>query len=291
MNRTILSLIIASLLFIIINIPNSDAATNKHQESDLLHITRWYKIYWLGMHVADLVSEIKEEKKGLFHIESHINTKGMVKRLTKYKSITKSYSLKNSMGNFIPDNFESSSRLRKKRRTIEINYNDTGLIDKEKVIPADNRLKRPAVDNTLKIDSVDPHTAILVAHKEIRKALVSNNEEFSIALYDARRMSKLNFTVHGRKIIKHNDKDIRAIHVSFYREAVAGYTGREKERMENENPIIDIYLEDNEMMLPIKALAEAPIGSASAILERQCYDILSCESTPADYAYVATIPW
>ena len=61
--------------------------------------------------------------------------------------------------------------------------------------------------------------------------------------------------------------------------------------MKDENPVIDMYLEDNELLLPVKAIANAPIGSATAVLERECYDISSCETTPASYAYVGSIPW
>ena len=287
LTRLILIAFIGTLLF-----PTTGLAERvSNEETDTLHITRWYKVYWLGMHVANLVTEVKEDDDGIFHMESHINSKGIAKKVSKFWNVTKSSTRKTAKGEFIPYQFDSISRLRKKKRSIAINYVDSGTIEQETVTPPDNRHKRPAVENERKIGTFDPHTAVLVAHKQIKDALDSCKKYFTVPIYDARRLSNLNFVMKGRKKLKYNDKVISVVHVTLERDAVAGYTNNEKKRMKKENPVIDLYLEDNHLMLPVKVVANAPIGSATAILERQCYDISSCETTPKSYAYVGSIPW
>lgn len=267
------------------------APINEESQVANLQISRWYKVYWLGMHVGDLMSEIKETKPGVYAIESRLHSRGIAKRFTKFWSIAKSHSVLSNKGDLLPSNFTNRSNLRKKKRQISINYQHEGRIASEQVTPPDNRKKRPAVATEKKLGAVDPHTAILLAHKKIRQALVTGKNVFTIPLYDARRLSHLHFTVHGRKIIEHQDNDTKVIHVSVKRDLIAGYTNNEHKRLKKENPVIDIYLEDNATMMPIQALATAPIGSANVVLERECYSLDSCRSTPKDYAYLHAVTW
>lgn len=266
MKKTILLLI----FLILVPISNSSASAG---DNETLTVARWYKVYWGGLHVADLVAGINGSR-----FDTIIKSYGIVKKFSNYSSSTTSYfDVEN--GKYIPKSFFTEFQQRKRHRTIDIKYNENGGILDEAVNPPDNRAKRPAVDVTLKDGSVDPLTAVMIAREKIRESLENGNTAFSFNMYDGRRLASLDFKLNGRKKTTVNGKEHDVIEVTFRRNPIAGFTHNELKRMKSEEPDFTLYLSDDENLLPVKADMDAELGVAVLLLERECKSISECIGT------------
>lgn len=241
--------------------------------SDLTHAVRKYDFYWGGLHVGTLVGSI-ERQKDMYAFETHIAARGVAEMVSKYKSKTVSFI--NALS-YKPMFFRNESTLRKRSRTITIHANDVDGVIEETVTPPDNRAKRPAVPEPLKKDFFDPLTAAFMSRQKVLDYLEGvGPDEFTLPLYDARRRDDLHFKIVGEKNIHVKHKPYHVVHMRFYREAVAGVTRNELKRSAQEEPIIDVYLNKDDQLLPIKIEGEAPMGSAVALLSQKCDSISSC---------------
>ncbi len=230
----------------------------------------WYKVYWTGVHIADLVVEVKDGS-----MDTVIESYGIVKKISKYASRTSSkFSFEN--GKYIPKSFYTQFQQRNGGKKINIVYNSSGIIEAESVTPPDKRGKRPAVKNEMKVDTVDPLTAVMVAHAKIKESLKQNIKNFSFNMYDGRRLAQLDFTIGGRMHRNINGKSYNVVMVTFVRKPIAGFTNKELSRMKEEEPVFTIYLNDDKYLMPIKADAEAPLGKAILIMEKECKSIETC---------------
>lgn len=246
---------------------SSHAALSAGQQMDM---TRWYKIYWSGFHVADLKARLTDDS-----LKTIIESYGVVKQISKYSSKTTS-EFKFTEGNYIPESFYTEFRQRKNSRTIDIKYTPQGAILEEAVTPPDNRAKRPAVDAALKQDAVDPLTAVVIARQRIKESLVNGDKNFSFKMYDGRRLSMLAFSVKGREVQEIGAKEHNVVTVTFQRLPIAGYTNNEMTRLKGEEPLFTLHLSDDDLLLPIKAYAKAALGSAVLILEKECPSLEAC---------------
>jgi hypothetical protein len=261
--------------------PLAHATDYVSKPEERTNVTRYYKVYWLDMHVGNVITQI-EEKNGIYQIQARLNAEGPAK-VTKYWDEARA-SIQAKAEQYLPVSFHNESNLRKKRRKIELHYDESGKLIQEAVNPPDNRAKRPAVKSTLKSDTVDPLTAILVAHKRIRAIMADKGKgEFVIPIYQGRQLAKYHFVVRGQMKDEFNGKLQSAIRVTVYRKPVAGFTQSEYQDMKREEPTVDVYLSDDAHMLPIKFYAEAPIGNAVAVLEKECYAIDQCDRTPHNF--------
>lgn len=225
-----------------------------------------YTVYWLNSHIGDINAEITRENN-LYTLTTHLDSHGLPRRLFKFWMHNASHLLyKPNNTQLISNNTTIESRLKKTYRIIKLIYNTTTqTLTHESVTPPDDQDKRPAVPDILKHTTIDPHSAVLHAHQEIHQALQKNYQHFLIPIYDGRRRANLYFTLIGKTTINHHDTPTPVIHLQLQRDVLSGATDTERERMQEEEPIIDIYLEDTERLFPLKAIAKAPIGSVVAI--------------------------
>lgn len=240
-----------------------------HAEISATKVARWYKIYWNSAYIADLKVGLDGDK-----LESLIDTRGIVKRISKYSNHTYStFHVYNGL--YMPDNFRSNLRQRHGNKDILIEYAQNGKIIKEEVIPPDNRAKRKAVSEDKKNGAVDPLTAAVVARQKIKYAIAANEKEFSFDIYDGRRLSRLNFHIYGKENIKLLEKNMNVLKIGFKRLPIEGFTKNEFKRMKGEEPDFIVYLEEGSL-LPVKSDAAAPLGKALFVLEKECETIASC---------------
>ena len=285
-----LLMLIMVLIFLCATLSNSYANKEYHDNSPALpNLTKFYKAYWMGMHVGDIISQISQDKNGAYYIESRIQSRGIAKRFLKYWSVSKSLVNIDDSGNISSQYFFTKSATKRKTREINLSYDEAGNLAGEEVIPPDNRKKRPFVEDDLKYIATDPHSIILVSRKKIKESLDNNISNFSIPVYDGRRLTNVDFNIIGKKNISYNSNDTEVIHVIIQRQAISGYTEREIKRMETENPPINIYLENNDTMLPLIVRAKAPIGSAYIRLVKECVDINSCHKPATTYVKASDV--
>lgn len=255
------------IVIILFTFTNRSYAQNN--ENILTDKARWYKIYWSGIHIADLKIQMTDGE-----VKSVIESYGIVKKVSKFHNITNT-KFDYVDGKYIPKIFSNTAKHRHGNRTIDVEYNN-GLITKEAVNPPDKRFKRPAVDDKMKIGAFDPLSVALNAREQVKNGLKNGARKFSINMYDGRRLARLDFNIIGRtkKSILKTERDI--VEVNFKRIPLAGFTDNELERMEGEEPLFVIYLSDDNYFLPIRVEADAPLGTAVFLFEKDCVSIKNC---------------
>jgi len=184
-----------SLFIIFLSTANVSA---KALPNDTINTVRWYKVYWSGIHVADLKAQVKEDG-----LDAEIKSFGIVKKISKYES-TFQTRFGYVEGEFIPYSYYTEFQQRNGGRKIDIKYNKDGIIADETVTPPDNRAKRPAVEDELKHDTFDPLTAFMVARKKLKESLLNGDNSFDLKMYDGRRLAQLDFK--NRRTLPQKDK-------------------------------------------------------------------------------------
>jgi len=156
----------------------------------------------------------------------------------------------------------------------------------EKDNPPEDRNKRPIVAKNLKDNAYDPLSAALLAREKLRQMkgsgalekgqLEKGGANFTIPMYDGRRRSNLEFTVYGRETLKLGGQKISVIHIGFIDNPVAGYTKNEIRDLPTQNPVINAYISDDDLLLPVKGNGEISIGFATGSLKNECTKFVGC---------------
>lgn len=230
---------------------------------------RWYKISWNKIIIADFKVEVDGNS-----MASSIQSLGVVRKVSKYSN-TSEGKFKKVGNSYVPTYYHSYLTQRQGSKEVTINYDASGKIIKEAVVPPDKAYKRPPVKNESKQSVVDPITAALVAREKIRASLASGEKQFSFNIYDGRRLSRLDFNIEGEESIKVLDKRRDVVRISFRRVALEGYTNNELKRMKGEEPDIVVYLGKDDL-LPLSAKAAAPLGKAVFKMVKECKTLEEC---------------
>lgn len=271
---------VAYLIFLcifVINFNSHSYAASGNMSLSSKPLIRSYSGYWSGLHVADMAVHITPQ-----HTDVYIDSYGLVKALSKYHSTTSADYLPSRL-NYTPLKYRTSFEQRHGERSILITYKPSGDILHEQVTPPDPAWKRPKVPESLKKDAFDPLTLFLVARQTIHQAVTQGTQHFTLSVYDGRSLSALDFIVHGRIHKTIRGKKYPVVEVEFKRRPIAGFTAKELKHMDQEEPRVTLYFSDDDMFLPLKVEAEAPIGTAVLFLEKECTSIESClpEGMPA----------
>ena len=233
-------------------------------------VAKWYKVYWSGIHVADMIATVEDKKMDIM-----IDSYGIAKTLSKFSSKTRSTFVFKD-GRYVPASYYSAFTQRRGDRSIDINYNTEGVITSEVVNPPDKSWKRPPVEDDKKVGAYDPVTVFLAARNYLKMAHEAQKNYFSLPVYDGRRLSRIHFHIVGEQIIEVEDTKHDVVKVVVSRDQVAGFAKREMKRSKEEEPTITFYFSNDEHFMPIKAFAQAPIGTAVMLLEKTCSSVADC---------------
>lgn len=239
------------------------------------NIAALYRIYWMNLHVGDLVAEISANENEV-RFTNIMRARNIAKKAGNFRSKTITNAAFDGE-KFIPSSFYTSNSLRKRTRNIEIKYDESGNIISEKINLKEDPSKRLSVENILKSDAYDPLTIALNMRKIIFQYKNHPSYKFMMKLYEGRRLSELNFTIIGTEKIDINGNLTELVHISLYRHPIAGFSKDELANMDNEEPDVDIYLSNDDDMIPVKVVAKAKIGSAIAYLEKKCNKLADCD--------------
>jgi hypothetical protein len=224
-----------------------------------------YGVYWEGVRIAGMRAEISAAS-----MRVDIDSYGIVKEISGYRSRTRT-DFAERKGGRRPSAFHTVFRRKGKDKTIDLRYDPaTGAVVHDEVVPPDNRLKRPAVGQEGKDKAVDPLTAVLLARQTLRQYLKSGKRHFTFDLYDGRRLSWLGFEIAGRATVRVRGEDRKAVVLVFRRRALEGHTSRELERMKREEPVVTVYVSDDDALMPLLAEGKAPLGTAYIRYEGTC---------------------
>lgn len=249
------------------------ADNSKNISTNIGHppIARLYKVYYGGIHIADLAAEFSDQ-----HVATIIKTYGLVKKVSKFSSQTIGY-YRPQNKDYLPASFSTEFFQRRGKRTIDLDFSPKGEITSENVVPPDPEWKRPKVDASLKKGTYDPMTSFVVARHRIRQALAIGNKTFKFPMYDGRRLAELQFTVFGRETRTIDKIKYPVVKVQLRRVPLAGYTDNERKRIKaGEEPLVTGYFSDDELFVPILVIADAPLGSAVIRFDRSCKTLADC---------------
>jgi hypothetical protein len=248
------------------------ADSGKIEGREKIDFLKTYNLRYLTFDVVDFYAEIKPIKTTdnytRYKFRFYSRTNGTVDYFFNWMSHTVSY-YRDYGDKIIPENFRTKVRLRKKVREIHIDYDQQGKIISEKVIPPDNRLKRPAVDDSLKTRTFGPLSIIAEVRRNVLSAFRDDLFEedgtyrFTIPLYDARRRTDVVFTLYERK----TNEDLHML--KMRRTPVAGFTDNEKDFIKQGTVSFKIFIDPTDMW-PVRAEGSHTLGTASATYEGDC---------------------
>ncbi len=228
----------------------------------------WYKVRWAGFNVADMVAEVRTDKQGKTYVESAIRTYGLAKVVSGYGSDNNArFRIHDTK--VMPEFFETHFTFRNRKRDIEINYDKAGAFKSETNIPPENRGKRPAVPAKLKAKALDPISAIIYAHLQLK----AGKKNLVIPVYDGRR--------RFNAVVKIAGKENGLIKLNYTEEMVAGFTGNEKKQRDEIKATIDFYI-DAKTYLPVRAVGTSYLGTAFIETGAVCKNFEEClnKATP-----------
>jgi hypothetical protein len=228
---------------------------------------RWYRVYWGAVTVADLYIILLPTREG-YGIRTVIRSRGIAKMLSRWQSDAGATMTFETPDKYRPVRYKTAFQLRNKKRRIDIRWDKNGNITKESNEPPENRNKRPAVSAEGKKGAYDPLTAIMVARDKIRKAILAGKKKFTVPMYDGRRRTDMNFTIHGA-----NDKG--QIHVSFTEGSIEGYTNSELKDLKERDAYFHLYLDPKDLF-PVFGKGQSLIGKAYIRLKKECSTLREC---------------
>lgn len=244
-----------------------------------LNTAAWYKGYWGGIYMADLFVEVHEQEGGRYTIEGIIKTRGLVRMISDYYNFLSAKGWWNG-ADFTQDTFDTRFNRRKGgERRIIVHYNEDGMVKDEYYNPPEKRWKRPAVPDEQRSHTPDPLTLGLEIRRELHAMMQEEPElpvKFSRKMYDGRRYSDVKFEVVGHDVLRQEKTDYPTVRLRLRRYPIAGYTDNELERMDEEEPDIDIWISENTDFIPLRVEGKAPLGFAYAKLKAECKTLRAC---------------
>lgn len=219
-----------------------------------------YKVYWGGMHVADLQAKTDEKR-----ISTQIDTKGLVGMVSNYKNQAEA-ELNYHNGEYVPTRFSKKSQKTSGNKHTEIAYK-AGRVDDLK---SSENLSQETAKEAGNLRAVDPLSAFVIARAKVREALRQQRKSFSLSTYDGKKLSRLHFELLGteKKDIAGVEEDV--LHIRMTRVPLSGFGSDEAS-----DSVVELYVDD-EHLIPLIANANAPIGHATIVIDKRCFSADEC---------------
>lgn len=268
---------IASLLFIALTLASSVArAQQPLPELQPFNHIGYYEVSWGGITVGGLAIATYEDAER-YSMEAHVKSNGLAWVITKHKSATTAEGIKRD-GKYLPQRFETHFHHRNKNRHIILNYDENGKLKDEFVNPADPPWKRKPVPMELKESALDPLSIFFVQRKRVYEALEDGGEQFTLQMFDGRRLTDMHYFVHGRQRVGWNMQDVPVIRFNLSRTPVAGYKDSELEELrDKKDPSVSLFLSDDGRLIPLKLEIDGNAGTFYANFKQRCDTIEQCK--------------
>ncbi len=238
-----------------------------------------YVFYWGGMAFGEMALRANEDAKN-FEAESTLKMTGLARMFTSMESSATLTGSRGKSWGKSPREYETFYTSKGKPRHVKLVYNTAGRVADEVVEPPENRDRRPEVAGWLKAASLDPLSYVFAVREELHKAREAGEREFTVRLYDGRRLMDTTYTI--------GESRDGVIPVTGSRKAVAGFTAKEMKKMASE-PKVSTYFTDDERLIPLRLELPLPIGVATATLARTCSGKALCSVDGESQAADATL--
>lgn len=266
---------LASLLFVALMLAAPASAQQPLPELQPFNHIGYYEVSWGGITVGGLVIATYEDAER-YGMEAHVKSNGLAWVITKHKSATAIEGIKKN-GKYLPQRFETHFFHRGKLRHIILEYDESGKLEREFVNPPDPLWKRKPVPMELKEFALDPLSIFFVQRQQVYDALRESREQFTLQMFDGRRLTDMHYFVHGRKQVGWNMQDVPVIKFNLSRTPVAGYKDSELEELrDKKDPSVSLYLSDDGRLIPLKLEIDGSAGTFYANFKRRCDTIKEC---------------
>lgn len=231
-----------------------------------------YEINLGNVAIAKMGLEM-EQSASNYAVTGDIASTGIVKLFANHKSHT---AVEASGKNFsYPERiYETNYSTKKKKKYIKLVYSNGTVTDT--LIPPENRAKRPEVSAALKKNSYDPLSFIIEMRAMLASSIKAGKKDFSIDVYDGRRLTRANFIIGDQKTIRYNDKKTPVLVVTLKRALVAGFTKDELAEYDKNEPPLSIYFSADGRLMPLRLETSFWLGTLSATLVKECRTGESC---------------
>jgi hypothetical protein len=227
-----------------------------------------YDFQFSGVPLARMGIEAEESAYG-YSITSDITLEGIAKLFTSHSSHT---TVEQTNGDRA---YDSKYRTKKKKKAVRMVYKNGKMIE-HKVEPPENPANRPAVHAALKNAAHDPLTLNLALRRSIWQALKSGKNDFSLTVFDGRRLTQIDASVAGRKKILIGEKEKPTIKLAVRRKLLEGYTKSELADYDPKEPTLWMYYSDDERLVPLKVEVGFLFGKITGTLSKECRTGESC---------------
>ncbi len=246
----------------------SEAASTKD-----LSFRGYYKCTFSGINFAKLGIHAEQDSHS-YAVTSDITLTGIAKLFTKHSSHT---TVDASGKNYVysSSEYESNYKTKNKKRYVKITYKGEKF-GKETLDPPENPAKRTPVPIEEKNESYDPLSGLLSARAQLIDALENGNKTFSLNIYDGRRLTQVDFTILGERVIRMDDRKVPVITVQAKRTLLAGFTNSELADHDPKEAPLLIHFSNDETLFPVRLEAHLMFGSIVADLHKTCSTQESC---------------
>ncbi len=219
-----------------------------------------YGFYWNGLPFG--VLDIKaEEKEKIQRMEATIRSTGLAALFAPHKSTT---TLEVANGKTI---YETNYTTRDEPRRVKITYSPMGTVSETIVEPPEDPVRRPPPSAEQLKQSLDPLSFVIAARQALHHTLAADKTEFSLSVFDGRRLMETPFTVQGEELLRRPEGKLPVVHCLVQRKPIAGYTEKELKSLKKDNPALHILFSNDEKMLPLKLYVDV-LGRMYAVLEK-----------------------
>lgn len=259
-------------LLLLISIPSS-------LQAEPIRLTRMYHIYWTGLLLGEMIGEY-QYSQDTHSFKVIMRSDGLGAKLANYHNESQA-----SWNQLLPgqallkaEKFELFSKFRRKSRNVLLHYDANGRLTLDRHHPEIASKKYPIASPAQKKDSQDPLTAALNVQRLARQYQKASHIPLyhELKVYEGRKLFTLCVTINARKTITVSDQAYETLYVRLHRKPIAGFSKSELYRLKHEDPVIEVYLSDDALLLPVKAVATAKIGSVVALLKKECATLTAC---------------
>ena len=154
-----------------------------------------------------------------------------------------------------PDiHYETHYQTRKKPHYVRLDYKNGLRLTEEEQIPPDNHAKRPEVPMEIEKRRRRPvkrHAENAAGSCGRQRKQRKNSIPFNV--YDGNRLTEADFTVEGKTTLRYGDKTLPVIKVGLVRrKQLAGFTPKELDDFDPNEPPLYVYFSDDARLLPIR---------------------------------------
>jgi hypothetical protein len=249
-------------------------------------ITAKYKAEWNNIDAGSMTVLIDESAAGNYKYQILLDSSGLVKTFTKYRSENTAKG-KIVSGKPVPESYLTEWWRKKgdEHQIINIEYKDGGNNVQETATPPEKRHKRPIVEGKYKNNTLDPVSSALYARYRIKEIVeagkaadedISLPKKFTMPVFDGRRRFNVEITINGYKKKNYQGKTQDLLEVVFFRTPVNGFNDKELKRMKEQDPTVVFYL--NNDYIPVMGSGSAPFGKANFTLVSLCQSVdIACK--------------